>query len=97
MTEMRVDIVPEEVHRALCARAASRGRSPEAELLAIVQDNVQPEPARSGPESGMSIVDALAAAFREAGVTDGEIDAMQKRIDEGRAEARRLYKPFRFE
>lgn len=43
MAVLTVRNVPDEVHRALRQRAASRGRSTEAEVRAILEEAVRPE------------------------------------------------------
>ena len=97
MTDLTVPAVPEEVHRALRERAVRHGRSTEAEARAILQDTVQPDLPPSEIKKGRGIVEALVAWAREVELTDEEIDAMQKSIDESRTEARRLYRPVEFE
>ena len=97
MTELRVPEVPEDIHRALCARAARNGRSAEAEARAILQDAVQPDLAESMPDNGLSIVGAIAAAAREAGLTNEDVEIIEQAIAEQRAEARKHYKPVSFE
>ena len=42
MAMLTVRNLPDEVHRALKARAASRGHSTEAEVRAILADAVKP-------------------------------------------------------
>ena len=43
MTAITVRNVPDEVHRALRVRAATHGRSTEAEIRAILETAVKPE------------------------------------------------------
>jgi antitoxin FitA len=43
MSSITVPNLPEETHRALRARAAMAGRSPEAEALAIIESVARPE------------------------------------------------------
>ena len=43
MPSITVKNVPDEVHRALQVRAATHGRSTEAEILCILENAVQPE------------------------------------------------------
>lgn len=94
MTDLTVHAVPDEVHRALCARAVRHGRSAEAEALVILQDSVRPDLPSQGEAD---LAAGLPAIARESGVTDEDIDALQAIIDENRAEARRLHRPFEFE
>lgn len=42
MAKLTVRNLPDEVYRALCVRAARRGRSIEAEVCAILEDTVMP-------------------------------------------------------
>ncbi len=70
MAVLTVRNVPEEVHRALRTRAASRGHSTEAEIRAILAEAVRP-PLRIG--------DALARIGRKAGLTDSDLDALTRR------------------
>ncbi len=68
MPVLTVRNVPEEVHRALRLRAASRGHSTEAEVREILADAVKP-PIRIG--------DALARIGRNAGLTDRDFDFLK--------------------
>ncbi len=70
MAILTVRNIPEEVHRALRVRAASRGHSTEAEVRSILADAVKP-PVRMG--------DALARIGRKAGLTDKDLDALARR------------------
>jgi plasmid stability protein len=74
MAVLTVRNVPDEVHRALRVRAASRGRSTEAEVRAILEAAVK-------PESRLRMGDALAAVGRHAGLTDAELDAIARARD----------------
>lgn len=42
MPTLTVRNIPEETHRALCARAARNGRSIEAEIRVILEETVRP-------------------------------------------------------
>ena len=66
--------VPEEVHRALEARARSRGHSMEAEVRLILDDAVNPQ---SVPELGSF----LAGVGKEVGLTDGDIEVFEDARD----------------
>lgn len=59
--------LPDEVHRAIRARAASHGRSTEAEIRDILEQAVK-------PTDRLRIGDALAQIGREAGLTDADGD-----------------------
>ena len=79
MASITVRNVPEEVHRALRVRAAQHGRSAEAEVRDILERAVKPvERVRLG--------DALAALGREAGLTDEDIEAIDRARDKTPAE-----------
>ena len=96
MTALTVHKIPDAVHRALCTRAARHGRSAEAEALAILQDTVQPDlpPAQHGKSH--NIVAAFADAARAAGLTNEDVDIIERSVAEGRAEARQRYKAVDF-
>ena len=73
MAMLTVRNLPDDVHRALSARAAQNGHSTEAEVHAILSAAVKPEPrVRMG--------DALASLGRQIGLTaeDFEILAQAK-------------------
>ncbi|PHP16643.1 Arc family DNA-binding protein [Sphingobium sp. IP1] len=73
MSTVTVRNLPDEVHRAIRARAVSHGRSTEAEIRDILEQAVKP-PHR------LRIGDALAEIGREAGLTDADADWLtQKR------------------
>ena len=74
MATITVRGLPEEVHRALRGRAAQHGRSTEAEVRAILEQAVNP-PQR------IRIGEALAALARDAGITDGDIAAIEQTRD----------------
>lgn len=67
MTAITVRNVPEEVHRALRVRAATHGRSTEAEIREILENAVKPQ---GRPKLGS----LLAEIGREAGGVDLEIE-----------------------
>jgi plasmid stability protein len=69
MPVLTVRNVPEEVHRALRMRAASRGHSTEAEVRDILADAVKP---------AVRIGDALARIGRKAGLTDRDFDILTR-------------------
>jgi len=65
MPMLTVRNVPDEVHRALRARASSRGRSTEAEVRAILKESVL-------PEGRAALGSLLTAVGRRAGLTEEE-------------------------
>ncbi len=65
MAMLTVRNLPDEVHRALKARAASRGRSTEAEVRAILADAVK-------PAERIRLGSLLAGIGQEVGLTDEE-------------------------
>lgn len=67
MPSVTVRNLPDEVHRAIRARAASHGRSTEAEIRDILEQAVK-------PTDRLRIGDALAQIGREAGLTDADGD-----------------------
>ena len=81
---MTVRNLPGEVHRALRMRAATHGRSTEAEIRNILESTVRPlERLRLGT--------ALAELGRRVGLTDDDIAAFERVRDTTPAE------PVRFE
>lgn len=88
MAVLTVRNVPDEVHRALKVRAAQHGRSTEAEVREILKASVQPkEPVTLG-----TLMHEIA---RRAGITDEDVNALQKNIEEQRKGAR--HRPVTFE
>lgn len=63
MAVLTVRNVPDEVHRALRVRAATHGRSTEAEIRDILESAVK-------PEQRIRMGDALAALGRRVGLED---------------------------
>jgi plasmid stability protein len=76
--------LPDEVHRALRVRAATHGRSTEAEVREILEAAVK-------PEGRIKLGTLLAEIGREVGLTDDE--AAQFELIRDKAPAR----PVRFE
>jgi plasmid stability protein len=66
MAAITVRNLPDEVHRALRIRAATHGRSTEAEIRDILESAVKREPR-------LRIGDALAEIGRRAGLTDEDL------------------------
>lgn len=65
MPSLTVRHVPEEVHRAIRARAARNGRSMQAEMLDILESAVK-------PQDRVKLGSMLAEIGREARLTDEE-------------------------
>lgn len=84
MTTITVRNLPDEVHRALRVRAATHGRSTEAEIRDILESTVRP------PER-LRLGTALAELGRRVGLTDDDIAAFEQVRDKTPAE------PLRFE
>jgi len=66
-----------ETHRALKLRAAQHNRSTEAEMRAILEAAVR-------PESRLRLGTALSAASRKMGLTNADIEALEKTLEKGR-------------
>ena len=74
MSTLTVRNLPEEVHRALRVRAAMHGRSTEAEVRDILEATVR-------PPDRLRIGTALAELGRRAGLTSGDLSAIERRRD----------------
>ncbi len=72
MPTLIVHHLPDEVHRALCARAAFRGRSVEAEACSILEETVL-------PEGRIKLGSVLTAIGQGAGLTDEEFAGFAQR------------------
>jgi len=72
MPMLTVRNVPDEVHRALRARASLRGRSTEAEVRAILKETVL-------PEGRAALGSLLTAMGRRAGLTEEEFASFVQR------------------
>lgn len=79
MATVTVRNLPEEVHRALRVRAATHGRSTEAEIRTILELAVRP------PER-LRLGSALAELGRRVGLTDDDIAAIERARDNNPAE-----------
>ena len=79
MATVTVRNLPDEVHRALRVRAATHGRSTEAEIREILESTVRP------PER-LRLGSALAELGRRVGLTDDDIAAIEKVRDKTPAE-----------
>ncbi|WP_421620825.1 FitA-like ribbon-helix-helix domain-containing protein [Alkalilimnicola ehrlichii] len=85
MATVTVRNLPDEVHRALRVRAATHGRSTEAEIREILE-------AAARPPERVKLGSLLASIAREAGgLTDAEADGFNQLRDKAPAE------PMRFE
>jgi plasmid stability protein len=88
MAAVTIRNLPEAVHRALKVRAAQHNRSAEAEMRAILEAAVR-------PEGRLLLGDALAEISRKNGVTNADVDALEKAIEDARD--KRPAEPMRFE
>lgn len=79
MAMLTVRNLPDDVHRALRVRAARHGRSTEAEVRAILQAVVK-------PEARLRLGDALAALGRKVGLTNEDLEALDRAGDKAPAE-----------
>ena len=71
MAMLTVRNLPDEVHRALRVRAATHGRSTEAEVRVILENAVK-------PEGRMKLGSLLADIGRRASLTDDEIAVFEQ-------------------
>ena len=74
MAMITVRNLPDDVHRALRVRAVQHGRSTEAEVREILAAAVK-------PESRVLMGDALAALGRKTGLTNRDIEMLQRSAD----------------
>jgi antitoxin FitA len=88
MAVLTVRNVPDEVHRALKVRAAQQGRSTEAEVRDILEAAVK-------PRGRVKLGTLMYEIARKAGVTDGDVNALRKNVEEQRKGAR--HRPVTFE
>ena len=72
MAMLTVRNLPDEVYRALRVRAASHGRSTEAEVRAILEGAVK-------PEGRVKLGSLLAAIGKRTGLKDSELPAFAQR------------------
>lgn len=80
MASITVRNIPEEVHRAIRARAAMHGHSTEAEVRRILEQAAR-------PEGRIKLGSMLASIAREAGgLTEVEVDAINQQRDKTPAE-----------
>lgn len=71
--------IPAEVHLALKLRATRHNRSAEAEIRAILESAVQ-------PAGRLQLGTALAERSRAAGLTVGDVEALQQQLSVAPAE-----------
>lgn len=83
MATVTVRHLPDEVHRALRVRAATHGRSTEAEIRDILESTVRP------PER-LRLGAALAELGRRVGLTEDDIAALDRGLDKAAAEPARV-------
>lgn len=88
MPAVTIRNLPEEVHRALKVRAALQGRSTEAEMRAILEAAVR-------PDGRLRLGTALSEASREQGLTNADIEALERSLEE--VQDRRPAEPMGFE
>ncbi len=79
MAMLTVRNLPDEVHRALRARATLNGRSTEAEVRDILAEAVK-------PKTRIHVGDALAALGRKIGLTNKDFDVFDQMKDKKPAE-----------
>lgn len=84
MAMLTVRNLPDEVHRALRVRAAQHGHSTEAEVREILASAVK-------PETRVRVGDALAALGRTIGLTNEDVEILDRVRDKTPAE------PLKFE
>ncbi len=75
MPALTIRNLPEETHRALRVRAAQHGRSTEAEIRDILEKAAR-------PEGRIKLGSLRAAIGREAGLTNEDVEAIQRRRDQ---------------
>lgn len=83
MAMLTVRNLPDDVHRALRARAAQHGRSTEAEVREILSAAVK-------PEGRVRLGDAMAALVQTIGLTNEDVEALQRTMDKTPAEPPRF-------
>lgn len=74
MAAVTIRNLSEETHRALKLRAACHGRSAEAEIRDILERAVR-------PAKRVRLGSAMAAAGRQAGVTNADVEALEQHRD----------------
>jgi plasmid stability protein len=79
MPALTIRNLPEETHRALRVRAADHGRSTEAEIRDILEKAAR-------PEGRIRLGSLLADIGREAGLTNKDVEVIQRHRDQTPAE-----------
>jgi antitoxin FitA len=79
MAAVTIRNLSDEVHRALKVRAAQHNRSTEAEMRVILEAAVR-------PEGRLLLGTALSEASRKLGITNADIEAIEKVRDRRPAE-----------
>lgn len=74
MAAVTIRKLSDAAHRALKLRAAQNNRSTEAEMRAILE-------AAALPEGRVGLGTQLAAVSRKAGLTNADVEALQKAMD----------------
>ncbi len=75
MPALTIRNLPEETHHALRVRAAEHGRSTEAEIRDILEKAAK-------PEGRIKLGFMLAEIGREAGLTNEDVEAIQRHRDQ---------------
>lgn len=83
MAMLTVRNLPDDVHRALRVRAAQHGRSTEAEVREILSAAVK-------PQGRVRLGDAMAALVQGIGLTNDEVEALERARDTAPAEPPRF-------
>lgn len=83
MAAVTIRNLPDEVHRAIKARAARHNRSAEAEMRAILEEAVR-------PEGRLRLGTALAEMSRRMGLSNADVEALEEVRDRRAAEPMRL-------
>ena len=83
MATLTIRNLPDEVHRALRLRAAQMGRSTEAEVRFVLEASVKP-PQR------LRLGTALAELGQQAGLAEGDVEALEAERDTTPAQPMKL-------
>jgi len=75
MPALTIRNLPEETHRALRVHAAEHGRNTEAEIRDILEKAAR-------PEGRIKLGSLLAAIGREAGLTNKDVEDIQRHRDQ---------------
>lgn len=80
MTDLTLPAAPDDAHRV----APAIRHSSSAEARAVARDNARPGSPRRKLEKSVGVVGAIAAAAREAGLTNEDVVAIEESIAEQR-------------